>query len=229
MEHLTITLCGSMVFKDEFIRITNELTLKGVVVLNPIIWSKMKSNEYFSKIDSSALDSTIAGIHDTHNWKIDMSDAIYVINKDGYIGEDTQREIKYAEEKGKMILYLEDKHTTNCSVIDIPEARNPYDKLVFGGVYTDDKFIYFKIKNFNTFEIRYVIYQSISSCMFKSTKNLIAVENPVIVEELIANHNEVMYDIVKTNISDITGCFNIMVPTEYDTLLISNQGMPLGN
>lgn len=229
MEHLTITLCGSMKFKDEFIRITNELTLKGVVVLNPMIWSKMKSNEYFSKIDPSSLDATLADIHDTHNWKIDMSDAIYVINKDGYIGEDTQREIKYAEEKGKMILYLEDKHTTKFSVIDVPEARNPYDKLVFGGVHTDNEFIYFKIKNFNTFEIRYVIYQSISSCMFEPTKKLTLVDNPVIVKELIENHNEVMCDIVKTNVAEDAGVFNIMVPTGYGTLLISNHGMPLGN
>ena len=36
-----------------------------------------------------------------------MSDEIYVINKNGYIGESTKCEIEYAMETGKMINYLE--------------------------------------------------------------------------------------------------------------------------
>ena len=36
-----------------------------------------------------------------------MSDAIYVINKDGYIGESTASEIAWAEELGKEIIYME--------------------------------------------------------------------------------------------------------------------------
>ena len=36
-----------------------------------------------------------------------LSDAIYVINKGGYIGESTKREIEYAKKKGKQIYYLE--------------------------------------------------------------------------------------------------------------------------
>ena len=43
-----------------------------------------------------------------HKCKIDMADAIYVINVDGYIGSSTRSEIEYAKQKGKKILYLED-------------------------------------------------------------------------------------------------------------------------
>lgn len=39
--------------------------------------------------------------------KIDLSDAIFVVNVGGYIGKSTEAEIEYAREKGKEILYLE--------------------------------------------------------------------------------------------------------------------------
>ena len=42
-----------------------------------------------------------------HRQKIDMSDAIFVINVNGYIGESTKNEIEYAKSKNKEILYLE--------------------------------------------------------------------------------------------------------------------------
>ena len=35
------------------------------------------------------------------------SDAIYVVNKDGYIGESTKSEIEFAKEHNKEIMYLE--------------------------------------------------------------------------------------------------------------------------
>lgn len=44
-----------------------------------------------------------------HKRKIDMADAIYVINPGGYIGESTRSEIEYAKANGKKVLYLENK------------------------------------------------------------------------------------------------------------------------
>lgn len=44
-----------------------------------------------------------------HKRKIDMADAIYVINPGGYIGESTSSEIEYAKANGKKVLYLENK------------------------------------------------------------------------------------------------------------------------
>lgn len=45
----------------------------------------------------------------THRKKIDLSDAIYVINVNGYIGQSTSNEIEYAKNKGKEVIYLKDK------------------------------------------------------------------------------------------------------------------------
>lgn len=42
-----------------------------------------------------------------HIIKIDLSDAIFVANVDGYIGESVKKEIEYAKEKGKEVIYLE--------------------------------------------------------------------------------------------------------------------------
>ena len=47
-----------------------------------------------SKVDASILDKI-------HRKKIDISDAIYVVNIDGYIGDSTKKEIEYAKNKGK--------------------------------------------------------------------------------------------------------------------------------
>ena len=41
--------------------------------------------------------------------KIDLADEVFVINKDGYIGESTKREIEYAKAKGKPIFYSEEQ------------------------------------------------------------------------------------------------------------------------
>ena len=46
-------------------------------------------------------------LDDMHKRKIDMADEIYVINKNGYIGESTKSEIKYAENTGKIIKFME--------------------------------------------------------------------------------------------------------------------------
>ena len=47
-------------------------------------------------------------LDDIHKRKIDMADAIYVINKDGYIGASTRSEIKYAIAHGKQVILMED-------------------------------------------------------------------------------------------------------------------------
>jgi hypothetical protein len=46
-------------------------------------------------------------LSDMHKARIDMCDEIFVINKCGYIGENTEQEIKYAISKGKRVRYLE--------------------------------------------------------------------------------------------------------------------------
>jgi len=43
-----------------------------------------------------------------HLRKIDLADEVFVVNKDGYIGDSTRHEIEYAQSKGKPVRYLEE-------------------------------------------------------------------------------------------------------------------------
>ena len=93
-----ITLCGSIKFKSEFMKVQEELTLKGNIVLTPNFFNNLKG-----EIDIE----TRKMLDEMHRQKIDMSNEIYVINFGGYIGESTKSEIEYAKLNGKKISYLE--------------------------------------------------------------------------------------------------------------------------
>lgn len=90
-----ITICGSTRFKDEFIEAAKELTLSGWIVLTCNLFNHA-DNLNITEHQKQMLDRM-------HKQKIWMSDAIYVINKDGYIGESTHSEIRYALLLGKKI------------------------------------------------------------------------------------------------------------------------------
>ena len=94
-----ITLCGSIKFKDEFLKVQEKLVLEKNIVFTPNFFSNI-SKEEISLETKKMLDKM-------HKQKIDMSDEIYVINQEGYIGESTKLEIEYAKSKGKKITYLE--------------------------------------------------------------------------------------------------------------------------
>lgn len=93
-----ITLCGSTKFKEDFERVNRELTLAGNIVIS--VGAFGHAGDIFSDDQKVMLD-------DIHKRKIDMADAIYVINKGGYIGESTKSEIKYALEHNKQVMFME--------------------------------------------------------------------------------------------------------------------------
>jgi hypothetical protein len=60
-------------------------------------------------------------LDDMHKRKIDMADEIFVINKDGYIGNSTKSEIQYAKSIGKNVRYLQPfniNNNINCIYCD---------------------------------------------------------------------------------------------------------------
>ena len=96
----TITLCGSTKFKEDFMRMQQKLTLEGWIVLSVGVFGHADNVEVTPE-QKEELDKI-------HKDKIELSDAIYVINKGGYIGSSTKSEINFAREKGKTIYYMED-------------------------------------------------------------------------------------------------------------------------
>ena len=99
-KYKVITLCGSTRFKDQFFEAHKRLTLEGNIVISVGLFGHSGDNEVWTEAIKEMLD-------DMHKRKIDMADAIYVINVGGYIGSSTRSEIDYATKNGKEVLYLE--------------------------------------------------------------------------------------------------------------------------
>ncbi|MBE6140949.1 MAG: hypothetical protein E7172_05420 [Firmicutes bacterium] len=101
-----ITLCGSTKFKDEFLNVQKDLTLKGNIVISVGLFGHSGDNEVWENMDEGTLTKTKEMLDDMHKRKIDMADEIFVINVNGYIGESTKSEIEYAKITGKKVNYL---------------------------------------------------------------------------------------------------------------------------
>ena len=106
-KYKVITLCGSTKFKEQFIRIQKELTLKGNIVISVGLFGHSGDNEVWENMDEGTLTKTKEMLDDMHKRKIDMADEIFVINVNGYIGDSTKSEIEYAKKHGKKVNYLE--------------------------------------------------------------------------------------------------------------------------
>ena len=94
-----ITLCGSTRFKDEFLRVQKELTLKGYIVISVGLFGHSGDDEVLNDGVKEMLD-------EMHLAKIDMADEIFIVNPGGYIGKSTAREIAYARTQGKPVRSL---------------------------------------------------------------------------------------------------------------------------
>ena len=106
-KYKVVTLCGSTKFKDQFMQVQKELTLKGYIVISVGLFGHSGDNEVWENMDEATLTKTKEMLDDMHKRKIDMADEIFVINVNGYIGESTKSEIQYALNKGKKVNYLE--------------------------------------------------------------------------------------------------------------------------
>ncbi len=92
----TVTLCGSMRFTEEMKSIAFELeSKKGLNVL------QCTYNEH----NEDLTEEMLCSLSRAHFQKIDMSDMIYVVDIDRYIGDSVKKEITYAKAHNKEIIY----------------------------------------------------------------------------------------------------------------------------
>ena len=110
-----VTICGSMKYKDIMLKKSLELQLKNkYVVLQPVYG--------LDNYNYSDEDKKILG--ELHFKRIDISDAIYVVNIDGYIGESTKKKIQTGNvigEKGigfKSVFEVAEKVTIHSNGFD---------------------------------------------------------------------------------------------------------------
>ncbi len=94
----TITLCGSTKFKKQFEQANAYLTLQGNIVISLAFFEQSEGFEITKK------QAELLG--NLHFRKIDISDEIFVIDVNGYIGNSTKKEIEYAKKRKNNSLLL---------------------------------------------------------------------------------------------------------------------------
>ena len=94
----TVCICGSSKFKNEIEHAAKHLYLLGNVVL------KMHAYGHSGDDEAWAIKPML---EEMYSDMIAFADFIFVVNKDGYIGESTRNEINLAKKLNKPITYLE--------------------------------------------------------------------------------------------------------------------------
>lgn len=98
MDIKVVTICGSLRYANEMMKIATQLQLEKNYAVIQCVYNP--DGLRFEGVDAAKLDKI-------HRKKIDVSDAIYVVNIDGYIGNSTKNEIEYAMKNGKEVIYHE--------------------------------------------------------------------------------------------------------------------------
>ena len=111
-----ITLCGSTRFRREFEEVQKKLTLEGNIVISVGLFGHSGDSEVWEGMDEGTLTKTKEMLDDMHKRKIDLADAVFIVNPGGYIGDSTRSEIAYARETGKTVLWLEEEKGAGCDM-----------------------------------------------------------------------------------------------------------------
>lgn len=126
-----VTLCGSTRFVEEFNSFRQLFTLKGQIVLSiEIVTTQAREEDpqHVNRPNKEMLDLL-------HLEKIKMSDYIFVINKGGYIGESTTKEILFATSLGIPVEYMEgpadwDRFEGHDAILVDPQTGRIIDPLM---------------------------------------------------------------------------------------------------
>lgn len=117
-----ITLCGSSRFCCEMAIIAWEFEKMGKIAMGlhllPQGYCEQKGwepDEHGKIHHIGELEGVEHSMDSLHFKKIEMSDVVFVVNIDGYIGSSTAREIDYAKHLGKEVRYLEEPNSSNVT------------------------------------------------------------------------------------------------------------------
>ena len=94
-----VTLCGSLKFKNEMMTVAEKMALEGDCILTPV---------YPVSENIERTKEQLIKLKEAHFKRIELSDAILVVNINNYIGDSTKLEIDYAKKIGKEIIYYTD-------------------------------------------------------------------------------------------------------------------------
>ena len=100
-----VCLCGSTRFYEEFQKANYRFTMEGKIVLTVGFYPHSQNQAHGEQLGCTPEQKLL--LDNLHLRKIDLADRVFVLNKDGYIGDSTRRELAYAIFKGKGIDFLE--------------------------------------------------------------------------------------------------------------------------
>lgn len=107
-----VCVCGSTTFVNEIAIYKWEREIKeNVIIIGLHLMPPQFIREKYS--DYAERNALADHLNQLHLRKIDLADEVFIFNKNGYIGEQTAREIEYAKKKKKTIYYLEALNDTN--------------------------------------------------------------------------------------------------------------------
>ncbi len=92
----TVTICGSMKFETEMQRIAFLLETKHDMNVLQCVYN-------IDNLDITPMEQV--ALENAHYRKIELSDAIYVVDIQGYIGNQVSKEIAFAKSKGKEVVF----------------------------------------------------------------------------------------------------------------------------
>lgn len=93
-----VLLIGSTKFRDVFLDVEEKLALKGYLVFTPSVYNQSGEVPGCGVETKKILDTAT-------KMKVCRSDIVIVIDKDGYIGSSTKKQIEWAELLNKPVLY----------------------------------------------------------------------------------------------------------------------------
>ena len=96
--HTNIWLIGSTRFEEIFRELEVSLSIKGYIVLSPLVYNQTGENPLCGEENKIILDYV-------QKEKIRQSDLVLVIDKDKYIGYSTKNQIECAKFLNKRVLY----------------------------------------------------------------------------------------------------------------------------
>lgn len=91
-----VCLCGSTRFRAAMTAVNRDETLAGRIVVAPGVFAH--DGDQVTAEQKAALD-------ELHRHKIDLADEVVVVCPDGYLGDSTRAEIRYARAGGKPVRY----------------------------------------------------------------------------------------------------------------------------
>lgn len=100
-----VCLCGSTRFFMAYRIAELDETLKGHIVLSVGFFPHAQNEAHGERVGIS--DQQKEELDLLHLDKIDLADEVLILNVDGYIGQSTMNELRYAREQGKKIRFLD--------------------------------------------------------------------------------------------------------------------------